>query len=162
MNWLVLSDPTNHSSENTTPSLKASTMLCGSLSWSQSHLQTCAEFSAALIYDYPISQISSHPEYTSITAGAFRSTWEWSCTKALCSAQWEPGSIWNCTTVLVSMTTDAGRFVYGFRTILHFADGNCHEHDNEPQSQCRRSRILHGYRLSLCLDYQGEVNTHPA
>ena len=41
--------------------------------------QSCAEVSAAPKCDYPISQISKHPECTSIPSGAFRSTWECSC-----------------------------------------------------------------------------------
>jgi len=49
------------------------------LSCSRSPSPTCADVSAALKFDYPISQISEHPECTSITAGAFRRTWECSC-----------------------------------------------------------------------------------
>jgi len=55
--------PKNQCCENTAPSL----------------LQTCAEVSAPPKFDYPISQLSEHPECTSITAGAFRSTCECSC-----------------------------------------------------------------------------------
>jgi hypothetical protein len=42
--------------------------------------QTCAEVLAAPKFDYPNSQNSYHPKCTSITAGAFRSMWEFSCT----------------------------------------------------------------------------------
>jgi hypothetical protein len=50
------------------------------LSCFQSLPLTCEEFSAAPKLEYPNCQISSHPEYTSITAATFRSMWECYCT----------------------------------------------------------------------------------
>lgn len=48
-----------------------------SCSWSL--LRICAEVSGAPKLDYSISQILYHRECASITAGTFRSNWEYSC-----------------------------------------------------------------------------------
>jgi hypothetical protein len=63
-NALWLWNTENHSCDNPAPSLP----------------QTCAEVSAAPIFDYSNSKISKHPESTSVTAGVFKSTWERWCT----------------------------------------------------------------------------------
>jgi len=42
--------------------------------------------------------------------------------RALCKAPGEAGSIWKYLEVLVRATGVSGRFAYGFRTELHFAD----------------------------------------
>jgi len=53
--------------------------LCCGLTCSWSLLQTCTEVKVTPKLDNPISQISEHPECTSITAGAFWIIWEYSC-----------------------------------------------------------------------------------
>ena len=58
---------------------KSPAELHSGLSSSCSLPQTCPEVSAAPRFHYCISQISWHPECTSITAGVFRSTWDCSC-----------------------------------------------------------------------------------
>jgi hypothetical protein len=41
---------------------------------------------------------------------------------ALCKAPGEAGSIWEYLEAVVRTTRVSGRFAYGFRTELHFAD----------------------------------------
>jgi len=53
---------------------KSPAELCSGVSFSRSLPQICAEVSGPPKFDYSISQISKHPECTSITAGAFRNT----------------------------------------------------------------------------------------
>ena len=50
------------------------------LNFCQSLPQICTEVSGVSKFAYSISQISENPECSSITAGAFRCTWECSCT----------------------------------------------------------------------------------
>jgi len=46
--------------------------------------------------------------------------------KALCKDPADPGGIWKYLEVLVRVTAVSGRFAYGFRTNLNFADGEQH------------------------------------
>jgi hypothetical protein len=51
--------------------------------------------------------------------------------RALCLASGGPGSIWNYLGAPVRLTGVSGRFACGFRTVLHFANGEGekeHEH----------------------------------
>lgn len=60
--------------------VKSSADLCRGIRCSRGLPQCCADWSIAPNSDYSETQISEHPEYTSITAGAFRSTAECVCT----------------------------------------------------------------------------------
>ena len=114
----------NYCCENTAPSLPES--LRRGLSCSRSLSQTYAEDSAARKSDYPNSHISLNPESTSITAGAFRSTSECSCRvwEHIPKLQGGLGASERYFKAWVRATIVFGRFVYGFRTNFHSADGD--------------------------------------
>jgi len=79
-NALWLWNSKNYCGENTAQSLPQSgLMLRRVVNYSQRSPQTYPEVSAGLEFDYHVSQISEHPDCTSITAGHFRSTTECSC-----------------------------------------------------------------------------------
>jgi hypothetical protein len=56
--------------------------------------------------------------------------------RALCKAQGEAGSIWKNLEALVRATGVSGRFAYGFRTELHFADVETYQLSFGAQSFC--------------------------
>ena len=93
-NALWLMNPKNDCCENSPTSL----------------LQTCTAVSAAPKFSYSISQISEHLRMPL------------QILRTLCLAPGGPGSIWKYLEVLVRATGVLGRFVFGFRTDLHFAD----------------------------------------